>query len=67
MFPAFDQRLVSAIFHESADIFLDVLVGFRLGDLYAETFQYTNGDKAGEIGVSLKARLLKIVWIRPST
>lgn len=41
-----------------------VLVGFRLGDLYAETFTYTSGDKAGETGVSLKARLLKIVWAR---
>lgn len=41
-----------------------VLVGFRLGDLYAETFTYTTGDKAGEAGVSLKARLLKIVWAR---
>lgn len=41
-----------------------VLVGFRLGDLYADTFKYTSGDRAGEIGVSLKARLLKIVWAK---
>ena len=41
-----------------------VLVGFRLGDLYAETFKYTNGEKAGDIGVSLKSRLLQIMWAK---
>ena len=41
-----------------------VLVGFRLGDLYAESFTYTNGEKAGQPGVSLKARLLKIAWAK---
>jgi hypothetical protein len=41
-----------------------VLVGFRMGDLYVDTFRYTNGEKAGEIGVSLKARLLHIAWAK---
>ena len=41
-----------------------VLVGFRLGDLYADTFKYTSGEKAGEVGVSLKARLLQITWAK---
>ena len=41
-----------------------VLFEFRLGDLYVDTFTYTSGDKAGEVGVSLKARLLKIVWAK---
>lgn len=41
-----------------------VLVGFRIGDLYAETFTYRNGDRAGQTGISLKARLLKITWAR---
>ena len=37
-----------------------VLVSFKLGDLYTETFVYDrNHAKAGETGVSLKARLLK--------
>ena len=35
------------------------LIGFTLSDLYAEPFTYKNGDKAGETGVSLKARLLR--------
>lgn len=41
-----------------------VLIGFKLGDLYAETFTYEKGEKAGQTGVSLKARLLRIGWVR---
>lgn len=35
-----------------------VLIQFRLGDLYADTFVYSKGDRKGETGVSLKAHLL---------
>jgi len=41
-----------------------VLVGFKLGDLYADTFVYKSGTKEGETGVSLKARLLRIDWVK---
>ena len=41
-----------------------VLAAFKLGDLYAETFTYQKGDKAGTTGVSLKARLLRIDWVK---
>jgi len=41
-----------------------VLVGFKLGDLYPETFLYRKGDKEGQTGVSLKARLLRIEWVK---
>lgn len=41
-----------------------VLVSFKLGDLYPETFVYDKGEKAGQTGVSLKARLLKIHWAK---
>lgn len=41
-----------------------VLIGFKLGDLYAETFVYEKGDKKGQTGISLKARLLYISWIK---
>lgn len=41
-----------------------VLVGFKLGDLYVDTFTYKSGDKAGQTGVSLKARLLRIDWVK---
>jgi len=41
-----------------------VLIGFRLGDLWADTFTYNKGKRAGEQGVSLKARLLFVSWIK---
>jgi Protein of unknown function (DUF3577) len=41
-----------------------VLVGFKLGDLYPETFTYQQGERQGQTGVSLKARLLKITWVK---
>lgn len=41
-----------------------VMIGFRLGDLWADIFTYSKGKRAGEQGVSLKARLLFITWIK---
>jgi len=41
-----------------------ILISFCLGDLYSETFTYSKGDKQGQTGVSLKARLLKITSIK---
>lgn len=41
-----------------------VLVGFRLGDLYPETFTYEKGERQSETGVALKARLLKVSWAK---
>ncbi|MDR1935891.1 MAG: DUF3577 domain-containing protein [Candidatus Accumulibacter sp.] len=41
-----------------------VLIGFRLGDLWTDIFTYSKGKHAGEQGVSLKARLLFVRWIK---
>ncbi len=41
-----------------------VLVSFKLGDLYTDTFVYDKGEKAGQTGFSLKARLLIIHWAK---
>ena len=43
---------------------LKVLIGFTLSDLYAEVFTFKSGDKAGDTGISLKARLLRIAWAK---
>ena len=43
---------------------LKVLVGFTMSDPFAESFTFKSGDKAGEIGVSLKARLLRFSWAK---
>ena len=53
------RRLKSAVEGESK-----VLMGFTLSDLYGETFTYKSGDKAGETGISLKARLLRVSWAK---
>lgn len=41
-----------------------VLVKFRLGDLWTDIFTHEKGKNAGQQGVSLKARLLWIGWIK---
>jgi len=41
-----------------------VLIGFTLSDLYAESFTFKSGDQAGETGISLKARLLRLAWAK---
>ncbi len=43
---------------------LKVLSGFTLSDLHAETFTFQNGDRAGQTGVRLKARLIGFAWAR---
>lgn len=41
-----------------------VLIGFTLSDLTADAFTFKQGDKAGQTGVNLKARLIKISWAK---
>jgi len=41
-----------------------VLISFRLGDLWTDIFTYSKGKRAGEQGVSIKARLLYIGWVK---
>lgn len=41
-----------------------VLVGFRLGDPWVDTFTYSKGINQGQLGVSFKARLLLLNWIK---
>ena len=41
-----------------------MLVSFVLSDLIGQSFVFQHGDKAGEPGINLKARLLKIHWAK---
>jgi hypothetical protein len=41
-----------------------VLIGFTLSDLYAQAFTFKQGERAGDPGAALKARLLKIAWAK---
>ena len=57
------QHLVRRCF-DAVEAEKKVMVGFRLGDLWADTFTYSKGKRAGEQGVSFKARLLFISWLK---
>jgi hypothetical protein len=57
------QRLVRRC-EEAVKADKKVLIGFKLGDLWYDLFTYTKGEKKGQQGVSLKARLLYIDWIK---
>lgn len=41
-----------------------VLLSFRIGDLWIDSFLYEKGEKQGQPGASLKGRLLFIDWIK---
>jgi len=60
------EEAISVINRLKADIEAKkkVLVGFKVGDLYAETFVYEKGDKAGQTGISLKAHLLRLTFAK---
>ncbi|MCC5902741.1 MAG: DUF3577 domain-containing protein [Halomonas sp.] len=49
---------------QASDMGKKVLIGFKLGDLWTDTFVYRSGKRQGETGVSLKARLLFVSWIK---
>ncbi|WP_275286833.1 STY4534 family ICE replication protein [Halomonas elongata] len=57
------ERLVKKC-EQAVNMKKKVLIGFRLGDLWTDTFTYSKGDRVGQTGVSLKARLLYISWIK---
>jgi hypothetical protein len=48
--------------HVAAD--KTVLIGFKIADIYPELFTYENGDKAGQPGMSIKGRLLRIKFAK---
>ncbi len=57
------ERLIRRC-HEEVDADKKVMIGFRIGDLNPEIFTYENGQKKGQQGISLKARLLFISWVK---
>ncbi|NWN81753.1 MAG: DUF3577 domain-containing protein [Halomonas sp.] len=57
------QKLVRKC-QQAVDMKRKVLIGFKLGDLWTDTFVYKKGDRQGETGVSLKGRLLLVKWIK---
>ncbi|WP_090140033.1 DUF3577 domain-containing protein [Limnohabitans sp. DM1] len=73
-FVPFDVKAASAQAHDVLKQFeaqandrdCKVMIKFRIGDQYIDTYRVTKGDRAGQIGYVLKGRLLQIthVWIK---
>lgn len=57
------ERLVKRC-EQAVNMDKKVLIGFKLGDLWTDTFVYQKGKRQGETGISLKARLLFVSWIK---
>jgi len=41
-----------------------VIIGFRISDIYPETFTYEKGERQGQTGVSLRGRLLRVKFAK---
>lgn len=57
------QKVIRELMDDINDRYRKVLAAFKLGDLYVDTF-IRHGDRAGETGVSLKTRLLRLAWVK---
>jgi len=57
------QRIVKLLQAEVAAE-KSVIIGFRIGDIYPETFTFEKGEKKGQTGVSIKGRLLRIKFAK---
>jgi hypothetical protein len=55
-----EARRIVAMLKPEVDGKKPVVIGFRIGDIYPELFTYERGEKAGQPGVAIKGRLLKI-------
>lgn len=49
---------------DAVDADRKVLIGFTLSNLSAESFTFQQGDKAGQTGVNLRARLIRVAWAK---
>ena len=41
-----------------------VIIGFKIADIYPEMFTFEKGDRKGELGVSIKGRLLRVKFAK---
>mgnify|MGYP002784769748 CR=1 FL=1 len=57
------QQLVKRL---EADVSAEksVIVGFRIADIYPETFTYEKGERQGQTGIVIKGRLLRIKFAK---
>ncbi|MFZ5533422.1 MAG: DUF3577 domain-containing protein [Pseudomonadota bacterium] len=58
------QKVIRDLMDDINDRDRKVLAAFKLGDLYLDQFTYETGEKAGQTGISLKTRLLRLAWVK---
>jgi hypothetical protein len=58
------QKVIRDLMDTINDRDRKVLAAFKLGDLYLDQFTYEAGEKAGQTGISLKTRLLRLAWVK---
>ncbi len=58
------QKVIRDLIDTINDRDRKVLAAFKLGDLYLDKFTYETGEKAGQTGISLKTRLLRLAWVK---
>lgn len=59
-----DAQVVVKNLKADVDAGRHIFVGFRIGDITPECFTYQAGSKAGEVGVAVKGRLLKLFFAK---
>ena len=57
-------EVVKKLMTASNDDSSKVIVSFKIGDYYIDTFTYTKGAKAGQTGTCMKGRLLRLNWAK---
>ncbi len=57
------QKIVKLLEVDVADE-KPVLIGFKIGDIYPETFTFEKGEKKGQQGVCIKGRLLRVKFAK---
>lgn len=58
------QKVIRDLMDDINDRDRKVLASFKLGDLYLDQFTYETGERAGQSGVALKTRLLRLAWVK---
>ena len=57
------QKIVNLLEADVADE-KAVIIGFKIADIYPEMFTFEKGDRKGELGVSIKGRLLRVKFAK---
>lgn len=58
------KRVIADLEADANDRDTKVLLSFRIGDATPEHFEYSKGQRKGEIGTCIRGRLIKVFWVK---